>query len=112
MILRAGERHRYYAIAQGEERNLLTLEKLFNDDFRSRRRPRIGQKRVDCDLCLFNCPGNDDPLSRSKPISFDYDRRTTLADIRFCLIRISESPKIARRYPKLAAEILDRKSVV
>src|ERR1700677_4984324 len=105
MILRAGERHRHYAIAQGEERNLLTSEKLFNDDFRSRRRPRTGQKRVDCDLCLFNCPGNDDPLSRSKPISFNYDRRTTLADIRLCLFRISESPKITCRYPQLAAAL-------
>jgi hypothetical protein len=33
MILRAGERYRCYAVAQGEERNLLTLEELFNDDF-------------------------------------------------------------------------------
>ena len=106
MILRAGERHRYCAITQSEERNLLTFKKLFNDDFRSLRDPRTGQKRVDCDLCLFNRSGDDDPLSRSKAISFNYDRHTSLSDILLCLRRIVESPKIACRDPKFAAEIL------
>ncbi len=106
MILSTRERHRNYAIAQGEERDLLTCKELFNDNFRARWRPGRGQKHVNRKFCLFNGPGDDDSLSRGKTISFDYNRRTTIADIRLRFFRVSKSSKITRWYAKFSAELL------
>src|SRR5271165_4821290 len=89
MVLRAREGHGVEPVTEGEERHLLALKKLLDNQFSAVGSERR-HERVDSGVRFDRRIGHNYALSRRKPVRLDHDRRPALMNIGLRFIWIAK----------------------